>query len=55
MTAVDTSVLVYAHRAEFPQHARALKRLRSLAQGKALWGIPVFCLAEFVRVVTCRS
>ncbi len=52
MTAVDTSVLVYAHRAEFPQYARALKRLRSLAQGKTLWGIPVFCLAEFVRVVT---
>jgi uncharacterized protein len=52
MIAVDTNILVYAHRAEFSQHERALKRLSDLAQGAALWGVPVFCLAEFVRIVT---
>lgn len=52
MTAVDTNVLVYAHRQELPQHALAEERLRSLATGDAAWAIPVFCLGEFIRVVT---
>ncbi|MBI5488282.1 MAG: PIN domain-containing protein [Deltaproteobacteria bacterium] len=52
MIAVDTNVLVYAHRPEVPQHAAARRRLRALAEGRAQWAIPVFCLAEFVRVVT---
>jgi uncharacterized protein len=52
LTAVDTNILVYAHREELPQHRAAYSKLRALAEGDALWGIPVFCLAEFVRVVT---
>ncbi len=52
MIAVDTNVLVYAHREELPQHGQARTRLTELAEGDALWGIPVFCLGEFVRVVT---
>jgi uncharacterized protein len=52
LIAVDTNILVYAHREELPQHRTAYARLRALAEGDALWGIPVFCLAEFVRVVT---
>ena len=52
MIAVDTNILVYAHREEMPQHAAAEQRLRALATGAAAWGIPVFCLGEFVRVVT---
>lgn len=52
MIAVDTNVLVYAHREETPHHRPALARLRELAQGNAQWGVPVFCLGEFVRVVT---
>lgn len=52
MIAVDTNVLVYAHREEFPLHRAARQRLQHLAEGSALWGLPVFCLAEFVRVVT---
>jgi predicted nucleic acid-binding protein len=43
--AVDTNILVY-------EHLRALARLRALAEGEARWAIPVFCLGEFVRVVT---
>jgi toxin-antitoxin system PIN domain toxin len=50
--AVDTNVLVYAHREELPQHRRARTRLIELAEGPARWAIPVFCLGEFLRVVT---
>jgi toxin-antitoxin system PIN domain toxin len=50
--AVDTNVLVYAHREPLERHHRALEWLRHLAEGALPWGIPVFCLGEFVRVVT---
>jgi toxin-antitoxin system PIN domain toxin len=52
LTAVDTNILVYAHREELPQHRTAYSRLKALAEGDVLWGIPVFCIGEFVRVVT---
>jgi toxin-antitoxin system PIN domain toxin len=50
--AVDTNVLVYAHREEMPEHRKALASLRRLAESDVPWGIPVFCLGEFLRVVT---
>jgi toxin-antitoxin system PIN domain toxin len=50
--AVDTNVLVYAHREELPQHRRARAKLVELAEAPARWAIPVFCLGEFLRVVT---
>jgi toxin-antitoxin system PIN domain toxin len=50
--AVDTNVLVYAHRKELDQHAAALRWLSYLAEGGEPWALPVFCLGEFVRVVT---
>lgn len=52
MIAVDTNVLVYAHRAGSRRHEAALGWLRHLAEGPLPWGIPVFCLGEFVRVAT---
>lgn len=52
MVAVDTNILVYAHREELPQHAAARARLTELAEGHTPWAIPVFCLGEFIRVVT---
>jgi toxin-antitoxin system PIN domain toxin len=55
MIAVDTNILVYAHRVEAPKHKRALQWLTSLAEGTLPWGLPVFCLGEFVRVVTHRA
>jgi toxin-antitoxin system PIN domain toxin len=55
MIAVDTNILVYAHREEFPQHHAAMRRLLALAEGAAPWGVPVFCLGEFMRVVTHRK
>jgi toxin-antitoxin system PIN domain toxin len=55
MIAVDTNILIYAHREEFPQHAAAVNRITTLATGAAPWGVPVFCLGEFIRVVTHRK
>jgi len=52
MIAVDTNVIVYAHREEMPQHVEAARLLRSLAEGDEPWALPVFVLGEFVRVVT---
>lgn len=52
MTAVDTNILVYAHVETMPQHQAARARLVALAEGDPLWGIPLFCLGEFLRVVT---
>ena len=52
MVAVDTNILVYAHRRLDHRHAAAHRRLTELAEGYVRWGIPVVCLAEFLRVVT---
>lgn len=52
MIAVDTNILVYAHRAESPFQAQAFDCLKSLAEGRQPWGIPVSCLHEFLSVVT---
>ena len=52
MTAIDTNVLIHVHREESPKHREALALVRALAEGDATWAVPVFCLAEFLRVVT---
>jgi hypothetical protein len=50
--AVDTNVLVYAHVQASERHEVARDALLRLAKGRAPWGIPSPCLAEFVRIVT---
>ena len=52
MIAVDTNVLVYAHRREASEHRVARDRLRALAQGSDRWAIPWPCVYEFFSVVT---
>ncbi len=52
MIAIDTNVLVYAHRAETTLHNRALDRLTNLCENNQPWALPVPCLSEFFRVVT---
>ena len=52
MIAVDTNVLIYAHRAEMDLHGEAAARLLELAEGDRPWALPVFCITEFLRVVT---
>lgn len=45
-------MLVYAYHSQAAQHARARQVLKTLAEGDAAWGLPVFALVEFLRVVT---
>ena len=52
MIAVDTNVLVYAHRQDSPWHEQASDRVAELAEGAAPWAIPAACLHEFLAIVT---
>ena len=52
MIAIDTNVLVYAHRRDSQFHEAAKRCLISLAESRAAWAIPWPCLHEFVCVVT---
>ncbi|HSS38925.1 MAG TPA: TA system VapC family ribonuclease toxin [Polyangia bacterium] len=52
MIAVDTNILVYAHRRESPFHAAAAACVRGLAEGDASWAIPWPCLHEFLAITT---
>jgi toxin-antitoxin system PIN domain toxin len=50
--AVDTNVLLYAHREESEWHTAAYERLAALAQGKAHWAIPWPCIHEVLAIAT---
>jgi len=52
LIAVDTNILVYAHRRDSPFHEAARKCLTELAEGRGSWAIPWPCLHEFFSVVT---
>ena len=54
MIAVDTNVLVYAHRRESRIHEQARRVLAGLAEGDRPWAIPWPCCYEFFSVVTNR-
>ncbi len=54
MIAVDTNLLVYAHRREYHRNSEAETVLRALAEGDAPWAIPWPCCYEFLSVVTNR-
>lgn len=52
MVAVDTNVLVYAHRRETDEHAAARELLQTLVRARQPWAIPWPCVYEFFSVVT---
>lgn len=52
MIAVDTNILVYAHREDSPWHAAAYACLAELAASPAPWAIPWPCVHEFLAIVT---
>ena len=54
MIAVDTNILVYAHREDSPFHELASRRVAELAESPATWAIPWPCLHEFLAIVTHR-
>ena len=55
MIAVDTNILVYAHRRESHFHVEAASLMRTLAEGDSAWAIPWPCCYEFLSVVTNRK
>lgn len=52
MIAVDTNILVYAHREDSEWHATAHARVAELAAARAPWAIPWPCVHEFLAIVT---
>ena len=54
MIAVDTNILIYAHRGETDLHDTAASQIIALAEGAERWALPVFCVTEFLRVATHR-
>jgi uncharacterized protein len=50
--AVDSNLLIYAHRRDSEPHAAARAQIERLARGRALWAIPFPCIHEFIRNVT---
>ncbi len=52
MIAVDTNVLVYAHREDSEWHQVAAARIATLAEGQGPWAIPWPCVHEFLAIVT---
>lgn len=52
MIAVDSNLLVYAHRATSGWGSGAYELLQKLAAGRRQWAIPYPCVHEFLRNVT---
>ncbi len=52
MIAIDTNVLVHAHRGDSAWHETAVRRLRTLVEAGDRWAIPWPCVHEFFAVVT---
>jgi hypothetical protein len=50
--AVDTNILVYAHRRDSEWFQAASEAVVTLAEGDARWAIPWPCLHEFFAIVT---
>lgn len=52
MIAVDTNILVHAHRSDSAFHSAAERCVRALAEGASPWAIPFHCLVEVYGIVT---
>lgn len=52
MIAVDTNILVYAHRRDSLFHQPAAAAVRELAESPAAWAVPWPCVHEFYSTVT---
>jgi len=50
--AVDTKLLVYAHRQDSAWHDEAYEIIRELAEGTSLWAIPWPCIHAFLAIAT---
>ena len=52
MIAVDTNILVYAHREDSPFHEKAYESILELAEVRSAWAIPWPCIHEFLAITT---
>jgi toxin-antitoxin system PIN domain toxin len=52
LIAVDSNILVYAHRKDSQFHKVASMRVAELAEGTGTWAIPWPCVHEFLAIVT---
>jgi uncharacterized protein len=52
MIAVDTNLLIYAHKEGSPFHTAATERVDSLRHQRVAWAIPWPCIHEFIGIVT---
>ena len=54
MNCVDVNVLIYAHRADLPEHTDYRRLLERLGNGEEPLGLPDAVLSGFVRIATNR-
>jgi len=52
MIAVDTNLLVFAHRGNAPAHQTALAALQPMFEGNSPWALPWPCVHEFISIAT---
>ena len=52
MIAVDTNILVYAHRRDSDWHVQAANLIKELAEGLNQWAVPWPSINEFLAIVT---
>ena len=52
MIAIDTNLLVYAHRVDSPFHKDTIDALLPVVEGSLGWGLPWQCAHEFTGIVT---
>jgi uncharacterized protein len=52
LIAVDTNILVYAHRNDAEWHQRAFSALNAMVESGAGWFVPWPCAHEFIAIVT---
>lgn len=52
MIAVDTNILIYAHRRDLPWHHEAVRCMAELRGGTARWALPWPAVHEFFATVT---
>jgi hypothetical protein len=52
LIAVDTNILVYAHRRDSDWHIQARNLIKELAEGRNQWAVPWPSVHEFLAIVT---
>jgi len=52
LIAIDTNILIYAHREDSPFHVAAASCLETIAESGRDWAIPWPCIHEFLAIAT---